>query len=184
MLSNLKTSTKVVAGFGVLLTILAVLGVVNYVMFVRVDANVTGLTDLGLAVVKNGNGVERAAFESVSAMKSYFLYKKDEFAAKARTNLAEMAGSLDQIDKIAGRFNNADLAKKVQEAARRGRPVRQAFRRRYCRRESRRRWHQADGRKGNRSASRGRCLFRGRKQSTGGKPRSARPRNRSFSCST
>ena len=167
MLSNLKTSTKVVAGFGVLLTILAVLGVVNYVMFVRVDANVTGLTDSGLAVVKNGNGVERAAFESVSAMKSYFLYKKDEFAAKARTNLAEMAGSLDQIDKIAGRFNNADLAKKVQEAQRRGRPVRQAFRRRYCRRESRRRWHQADGRKGNRSASRGRCLFARKKAEHG-----------------
>ena len=45
MLSNLKTSTKVVAGFGAMLSILATLGVISYVMFGRVDSNVSGLAD-------------------------------------------------------------------------------------------------------------------------------------------
>ena len=57
-MKNLKTSTKVVAGFGVLLTILATLGLVGYVMFSRVAWNVTGLTDHSLAAVKNSTGVD------------------------------------------------------------------------------------------------------------------------------
>ena len=115
MLSNLKTSTKVVAGFGVLLTILAVLGIVGYVMFSRVDSNVTGLTDHSLAAVKNSTGVERAAFETILEEKNYVLYKKDEIHQKAKEKLADLAGRLDQVDKIAEQFNDTDLAKKSKE---------------------------------------------------------------------
>jgi methyl-accepting chemotaxis protein len=115
MLSNLKTSTKVVAGFGVLLTILAALGIVGYIMFGRVDSNVSGLTDHSLAAVKNSTGVERAAFETILEEKNYVLYKKDEIHEKAKKKLAELAASLDLVDKIAERFNDAELAKKSKE---------------------------------------------------------------------
>jgi methyl-accepting chemotaxis protein len=115
MLSNLKTSTKVVAGFGVLLTILATLGVVGYVMFGRVDSSVTGLSDHSLAAVKNATGVERSAFETIMEEKNYVLYKTDDIHAKAKQKLSDLAGSLDQVDKIAERFNDADLGKKSKD---------------------------------------------------------------------
>ena len=115
MLSNLKTSTKVVAGFGVMLSILTVLGASSYIMFGRVNSNVTGLSDHNLAAVKNATGVERAALETFAAAKNYFLYKKDEFCEPPKKTLAELAGCLDTVDKIAERFSDADLAKSSKE---------------------------------------------------------------------
>jgi PAS domain S-box-containing protein len=115
MLRNLKTGTKVVAGFGVMLTVLAALGIVGYVMFSHVGSNVSGLTGHSLAAVRNATGVERAAQESMLEVKNHFLYKKDEFEAKVKKNLAALASSLDAVDKVAERFNDADLAKKSKE---------------------------------------------------------------------
>ena len=115
MLSNLKTSTKVIAGFGVMLTILVALGMASYVMFSRVNSNVTGLADHSLAVVKNVSGVERSAFEAIVQEKNYVLYKKDTFHETVKSKLAELAGSLDLVDKVAERFNDADLAKKSKD---------------------------------------------------------------------
>jgi methyl-accepting chemotaxis protein len=115
MLSNLKTSTKVVAGFGVLLAILATLGTVGYVMFGRVDANVAVMSGHSLAAVKNSTGVERAAFESIMEERNYVLYKQDETYQKAKKKLAELAGSLDAVDKVAEKFSDAELANKSKE---------------------------------------------------------------------
>ena len=115
MLSNLKTSTKVAAGFGVMLTILALLGIFGYVMVSRIGGNVTGLADHSLAAVNNATGLERPAFETISAANTYFLYKKDELRETPKKKLAELVASLDQVDKIAERFNDADLAKKSKE---------------------------------------------------------------------
>ncbi|MEI8376685.1 MAG: hypothetical protein WCJ35_28045, partial [Planctomycetota bacterium] len=115
MLSNLKTSTKVIAGFGILLTILVILGVVGYVMFGQVGTNVSGLSDHSLAAVKNSTGVERSAFETILEEKNYLLFKKDEIHEKAKKKLTELAGSLDAVDKVAERFSDADLAKKSKE---------------------------------------------------------------------
>ena len=69
MFANMKTATKVVAGFGAMLVILAGLGIVGYVMFGKVNTNVTVLNDHSLAAVKNSTGVERAAFETIAQKK-------------------------------------------------------------------------------------------------------------------
>ena len=115
MLSNLRTSTKVVAGFGIMLTILATLGVTGYVMFGSVQTNVTGLEDHSLAAAKNSTGVERAAFETIMEEKNYLLRNDDATYKKAMKKLGELAGSLDQVDKIAERFADANLAKKSKD---------------------------------------------------------------------
>jgi methyl-accepting chemotaxis protein len=115
MLSNLRTSTKVVAGFGVMLAILAALGVTGYVMFGRVQSNVTALQDHSLAAVKNSTGVERAAFETILTEKNYVLYKTDEIHQESKQKLKELATSLDAVDEIAARFNDAELAKKSKD---------------------------------------------------------------------
>jgi methyl-accepting chemotaxis protein len=115
MFAKMKTGTKVMAGFGVMLFILMSLGGAGYVMFGRVQSNVTTLEEHNLKAVKNSTGVERAAFQSILDEKNYVLYKKDETYQKAKQDMAELAGNLDQVDKIAEQFNNADLAKKSKE---------------------------------------------------------------------
>ena len=115
MFAKMKTSTKVLAGFGVILFILICLGGAGYVMFSRVQSNVSALEEHSLKAVKNSTGVERSAFETILEEKNYVLYKKDEIHQKAKQKLADLAGSLDQVDKIAEQFNNTDLAKKSKE---------------------------------------------------------------------
>jgi CHASE3 domain sensor protein len=65
MFANMKTATKVIAGFGAMLVLLAGLGIIGYVMFGKVSTNVIALTDHSCSAVKNSTGVERAAFEKI-----------------------------------------------------------------------------------------------------------------------
>jgi methyl-accepting chemotaxis protein/CHASE3 domain sensor protein len=115
MFAKMKTSTKVVSGFGVLLTILAALGIVSYAMFSRVAANVNELTSHSLAAGKDSTAAERKAFESIVAEKNYIIYKKDENNEEVKQNLAELGGTLDAVDKIAEGTHDTDLAKKSKE---------------------------------------------------------------------
>jgi methyl-accepting chemotaxis protein len=115
MLKNMKTSTKVIAGFGVMLAILSVLGVTGYVMFGQVQSNVNMLEGHSLSAVKSSTGVERAAFETIQEEKNYLLYKRDASHEKGKQKLAELARSLDAVDKIAADYSDADLTKKSKE---------------------------------------------------------------------
>ena len=115
MFAKMKTSTKVIAGFGVMLVILAGLGVTGYVMFGKVQSNVTELENHSLAAVKNSTGVERSAFETILEEKNYVLYKKDDIHEKAKKKLGELAACLDQVDKVAEKFADAALAKKSKD---------------------------------------------------------------------
>jgi methyl-accepting chemotaxis protein len=115
MLSSFKTSTKIVAGFSVMLLLLVALGVVGYVMVSQIHTNIGGLNDHSLSAVKDSTGVERAAFEAIMDVKNYFLYEKDEYHEQAKKHLAELAGSLDQVDKVAEKFADTALAKKSKD---------------------------------------------------------------------
>ena len=84
MFANMKTATKVVAGFGALLVILAGLGIVGYVMFGKVSTNVNTLEEHSLAAVKNSTGVERAAFETIAQEKNYLLHNNDEYRQEVK----------------------------------------------------------------------------------------------------
>ena len=49
------------------------------------------------------------------AEKNYVLYKTDAISEQVKAKLAELAGNLDSVDKIAEQFNDADLAKKSKD---------------------------------------------------------------------
>ena len=114
-LNEWKTATKVVAGFGVMLTILGALGATGYLMFGRVQSNVTELSDHSLGAVKNAAGIERATFQAIVAEKNYVLYKKDEFDQATKKSLGDLAASLDAVDNVAQKFNDTELAKKSKD---------------------------------------------------------------------
>jgi PAS domain S-box-containing protein len=115
MFSKMKTATKIIASFGVMLAILTGLGGMSYLMFGRINANVSSLADHSLEAVKYSTGVERAAFETIAEEKNYLLEKKDEIQQRAKQHLSELAKNLDEVDKVAQKFNDADLAKKSKD---------------------------------------------------------------------
>jgi methyl-accepting chemotaxis protein len=115
MFSSMKTATKVVAGFGVMLAILASLGTTSYLMFNKVHTNVIGLTDHSLKAMLNATGVERAAFETIVTEKQYLLKPNDKLHQEAKKHLGELMSCLVSVDKVAAEFNDAVLVKKSNE---------------------------------------------------------------------
>jgi methyl-accepting chemotaxis protein len=115
MFSSMKTATKVAAGFGAMLAILAGLGIVGYVMFGKVGSNVVELESHSLVAVKDSTEIERQALEAMLEVKNLYLYKKDEFYDKIQTELAHLSKSLDAMDSLAAANDDAELAKKSKE---------------------------------------------------------------------
>ena len=115
MFKNMKTATKVVAGFGMMLVILVGLGIVSYVMFGRVTWNVTNLNDHSLSAVKNSTVVERSAYDAIVQEKNFVLYKKGEFYQNCKKKIGEADKGLEQLLQVAEKFNDADLAEKAKE---------------------------------------------------------------------
>ncbi len=115
MLSNLKITTKVLASLGLMLLILAALGVTGYVMFSSVETNVAALANHSLAAVKSGTLVERSAFEAMLDEKSYLQENKAEIYEDAKKHLSELTEGLNAIDKIADQFKDNELARQSRE---------------------------------------------------------------------
>ena len=115
MLKGLSLAMKLALGFGIVVTVAVALGLTGFVMFSRVDSNVTALNAHSLPAVKHSTGVERAAFESILQEKNYVLYKKDEIHQAAKEKLASLNTSLDNVDKVAEQFSDSALAGKSKE---------------------------------------------------------------------
>ena len=114
-LANVKTATKVVGGYGVMLLVLAALGAVGYVMFGRIHANVTQLEEHSLAAVKESTQVERSALETIIEEKDFVLYKTSEYDRKVQQKLAAFDKELDDLAGVAERFSDAELSAKAGE---------------------------------------------------------------------
>ena len=115
MLKDLRTSTKVIAGFGVMLAILAALGIVGFVMFGGVQSNLAQLQSHSLGAVKHSTGVERAAFETILKEKDYLLQASDATHQEAKNHLDQLLASLNAVDKIAEIFSDAALTAKSKD---------------------------------------------------------------------
>ena len=115
MLANLRTNTKIIAGFVVMLVNLIVLGTTGLVMFLRIDANVTGMNAHSLSALKHAAAVERSALETILEEKNYLLRNQEETHRKAQQQLSALTDSLDEVDKIAKEFANHELARQSNE---------------------------------------------------------------------
>ena len=115
MFANVKTATKLFAGFAAMLAILGALGATGYFMFGKVGGNVGSLAEHTLPAVKNSTGVERAAFETILQEKNYVLYEKDEIHQAAQKKLGELNTYLDEVDKVAERFQDVELGRKSKD---------------------------------------------------------------------
>ena len=111
----MKLGTKLTLGFGVVVGVMLALGGTGYVMFTRVNTNVTALNSHSLPAVKSSTGVERNAFECLLEEKNYLLKEQEETFTKAKDRLAALLANLDKVDKVASDFNDNNLATKSKE---------------------------------------------------------------------
>ena len=116
MFKNQKLGFKLGFGFGTVVLILLILGVIGYVMFMKINVTVNVLDKHSLAAVKNSTGVERSAFETIMQEKGYLLATKEEDSKAAeklaKEKLTALNGYLDSVDKVAEEFKDTALAEK------------------------------------------------------------------------
>ncbi len=118
MLKNMKLATKLAGGFALVVAVVVVLGALAYVMFTRVNGNVSELNQHVLPAVQHSTGVERTAFETILEERNYLLQQKEETHQQAKEKLTGLYGNLDKVDKVAEQFRNAGLGDKSKEVRR------------------------------------------------------------------
>jgi methyl-accepting chemotaxis protein len=116
----MKLSTKLVLGFAAVILVMVALGATAFVMFKRVDSNITAVNQDSLPVVKYATGAERSALEAILEEKNYLLFKTPDIYARAKGKLNQLASNLGEIDKLAETTHSTELASRssgVRQAA-------------------------------------------------------------------
>ncbi len=118
MFEHLKLSTKLFAGFGLVLFLLACLGITSYVVFSNINGQVVTLSTYELPAVQGATNVERVAALALTAEKNYFIYKRDDLVPLVNDNIKKLYETLNALEKIAVDFKDKELeinAKKTRE---------------------------------------------------------------------
>ena len=115
MWKNVRIGVKLTLGFGLVVVVLATLGVLSFVLFGSLDRHVTSLTDRSLAAAKNSAQLQRAAFAAVVSEIQYLVDERAETAQATREKLAAALVSLDDIQRTAEQLQDEDLAKRIRE---------------------------------------------------------------------
>ncbi len=109
---DVKVGTKMACGFGLVVVTLIGLGCVSYVMFGQIDSGVTELDEHSLTVVKDAKAMQCSAFESIVQEKNFIIYEKEEFLQKTKENIAQVVERLKNVDQVAQKFNDTELAER------------------------------------------------------------------------
>ena len=115
MLKRFKIGQKLGGGFALVVLILLLLGGGSYVMFGQIDDTVGTLEGHHLAVVRNSSQAQQRAMESIVQEKNYVIYERDEFDAATHQKLTDLAANFEELNNIAGQYNNESLAKATTE---------------------------------------------------------------------
>ena len=94
---------------------MALLGITAYIMFGKVSNEVGLLSDRAVPTVKYSTGVERSAFECIMEEKNYVIADKEETHQKAKDKVAELMTNLNNVDKVAAKYNDKALSDKSTE---------------------------------------------------------------------
>jgi methyl-accepting chemotaxis protein len=115
MWKNVRIGVKLALGFGLVVLVLATLGVLSFALFGSLDHHVANLTDRSLAAAKNSTELQRAAFEAIVSEIQYLVDERAETAQATKEKLAAALVSLANIQRAAERLPDEDLARRVRE---------------------------------------------------------------------
>ncbi|HOI56656.1 MAG TPA: hypothetical protein PLP01_15510, partial [Phycisphaerae bacterium] len=96
----MRLAVKLALGFALVVAIMVALGVTGYVMFMRVEDNVSTLTGHHIPAVKHSTGVERFAFQCMVGQKEYLLKQEETTRAASKEDLAKLVGELDVLKTV------------------------------------------------------------------------------------
>ena len=116
----MRLAVKLALGFALVVAIMVALGVTGYVMFMRVEDNVSTLTGHHIPAVKHSTGVERFAFQCMVGQKEYLLKQEETTRAASKEDLAKLVGELDVLKTVGTEYDDARLIEqsdKVRDSA-------------------------------------------------------------------
>lgn len=108
MFSKLSLGAKIAAGFGIVLVIAMILGLIAYLSTSSIVAGSESLTNAYMPFVDNANALERNYLQTMSDMNTFSLTGDAAYKDKAVTNLALVKKELEEADALVK--DNAQLA--------------------------------------------------------------------------
>lgn len=112
---NMKLSTRLGSGFGIVVLIMIALGCVVYAMFLQIDANVKELSLHSLPAARSATGVQQLALETINGEKDYLLYGNDASQALVTEKMNGLKSGLETIDGLAKQYSDPQMASKSAE---------------------------------------------------------------------
>ena len=121
-MNNMKLGTKLMVIFILLVVLIGgALGGLSYYNITQLSAIVTQITAQNVPSVKNATGVERYALRTIMDEKMYLLNANDAnvnvatYQTSAMANIDLLNKSLDEVDKVATKYNDQALLAKSKE---------------------------------------------------------------------
>ena len=119
---KMKLGTKLLVTFiGIVVLVGGGVGTVSYLNQNRVSDIVHEITDQRVPTVKNATAVERYALRTIMDEKMYLLAVGDAavdettYQQSAMSNIAQISAALDEVDKVATKYNDQNLLSTSQE---------------------------------------------------------------------
>ncbi len=112
----MSVRNKILGGSLSLVAITVILGILAYSYIGNISGALFGITDNNAKAVEYATGVERMALSTILEEKNYLLEEEDEIYERAKQNVAELYGFLDEVDELAAEYDNDELLKLSREA--------------------------------------------------------------------
>jgi methyl-accepting chemotaxis protein len=115
MWKNIRIGVKLALGFGLVVVVLAILGVLSFALFGSLDRHVANLTNRSLTAANQSAGLQRAAFEATVSEIQFLVDERVESAAAAKEKLTAVLVSLEGIQRASERLQDEELARKIRD---------------------------------------------------------------------
>lgn len=109
MIQHWKFSTRLLVGFGVIIFLLAILGLVSYIIFDGNNSDLQNLVAHNLLTVRNATEMERFANVAVVDEKNFAIYGEDRFSDSVYSNLDSLEKAIEESDKIVAQYDDKEL---------------------------------------------------------------------------
>jgi methyl-accepting chemotaxis protein len=115
MWKNAFIGVKLAIGFGLVVVVLATLGLFGVVMFNSLDRNVEKLNDRGLVAAKHSLDLQRAGLDAIITQTQYLVDENYEGADAARQKLAAASTAVVDIERVSEKLHDDELLRKARE---------------------------------------------------------------------
>ena len=116
MLKNLKMALKMTLGFGLVIALMTVVGILAVMNLLQIQEQAVGLRDRYVPEVAVANNVERRALLTMYAARGFGLGFNDAFKEEALAEMAQLNQYLNEALALGNTHNLPALVREAQEA--------------------------------------------------------------------